>query len=161
MSLAEFKEGLAEMYHGERAGEVFCCGLLERFDSPQHQYKLATLLQLETEAKARLRPAAWELGVDLVELDESRKMGHDLLKGCEGMDWKGLMTHLETLVEPYLKRYSEIAEIAPPEYKDVADSMVVHVASERTFARLEVSGDTEHSLDDVIKQLMFPLNGRS
>ncbi len=23
MSLAEFKEGLAEMYHGERVGEVF------------------------------------------------------------------------------------------------------------------------------------------
>ena len=73
------------------------------------------------------------------------------------MDWKGLMTHLETVVEPYVKRYSEIAEIAPPEYKGVADSMVVHEASIRTFARLEASGDTEHSLDDVIKQLRFPL----
>ena len=67
------------------------------------------------------------------------------------------MTHLETVVEPFVKRYSEIAEIAPPEYKDVADSMVVHEVSIRTFARLEASGDTEHSLDDVIKQLRFPL----
>ncbi len=135
-------------------GEVFFTGLLEHLENPQHRYKLATLLQLETETKARLRPTVLELGV---ELDESRKIGHDFLKSCEGMDWKGLMTHLETVVEPYVKRYSEIAEIAPPEYKDVADSMVVHEASIRTFARLEASSDTEHSLDDVIKQLRFPL----
>ena len=161
MSLAEFKKGLSEEYQGEVIGEVLFSGLLEHFDSPQHRFKLATLLQLETETKARLRPTALELGVELAELAESRKMGHDFLKSCEGMDWKGLMTHLETVVEPYVKRYSEIAEIAPPEYKDVADSMVVHEASIRTFARLEASGDTEHSLDDVIKQLKFPMKPRS
>ena len=161
MSLAEFKKNLSELYQGEMIGEVFFDGLLKRFDSPQHRYKLATLLQLETETKARLRPTVLELGVELAELDESRKMGHDFLKSCEGMDWRALMAYLETAVEPYVKRYSEIAEIAPPEYKDVADSMVVHEVSIRTYARLEASGDTEHSLDDVIKQLRFPLNPRS
>ena len=161
MSLAEFKIGLSEEYQGEVIGEVLFSGLLEHFDSPQQRYKLTTLLQLETETKARLRPTALELGVELAELDESRKQGHDFLKSCEGRDWKDLMTHLETVVEPFVKRYSEIAEIAPPEYKDVADSMVVHEVSIRTFARLEASGDTEHSLDDVIKQLRFPLNRKS
>jgi hypothetical protein len=161
MSLAEFKKGLSEQYQGEVIGEVFFCGLLERFDSPQHRYKLVTLLQLETETKARLRPAVLELGLELVELDDSRKMGHEFVKSCDGMDWKGTMARLATIVEHYVKRYSEIAEIAPPEYKDLADSMVVHEASIRTAARLEASGDTEHSLDDVIKQLKFPLNRRS
>ena len=161
MSLAEFKKGFSEEYQGEMIGEVLFSGLLVRFDSLQHRYKLATLLQQETETKARLRPTALDLGVELGELDESRKMGHDFLKSCEGMDWKGLMTFLESAVEPYVKRYREIAEIAPPEYKKVADSMVVHEASIRTFARLEASGDTEHSLDGVIKQLKFPLNRRS
>jgi hypothetical protein len=161
MSLAEFKKGLSEQYQGEVIGEVFFCGLLERFDSSQHRYKLATLLQLETETKARLRPAVLELGLELVELDDSRKKGHEFVKSCDGMDWKGTMTRLATIVEHYVKRYSEIAEIAPPEYKDLADSMVVHEASIRTSARLEASGDTEHSLDDVIKQLRFPLNRRS
>ena len=157
MSLVEFKKGLSEEYQGEVIGEVFFGGLLERFDSPEHQYKLATLLQLETETKARLRPAALELGVELAELDESRKLGHDFIKSCDGMDWKAMMTHLETVVEPYVERYSDIAEIAPPEYKEVADSMVVHERSIQAFARLEASGETEHSLDDVIKQLKFPL----
>lgn len=161
MSLAEFKKGLSEEYQGEVIGEVLFSGLLDRFDNPQHRYKLATLLQLETETKARLRPTALELGVELAELDKSRRMGRDFLKSCEGMDWKGLMTFLETAVEPYVKRYREIAEIAPPEYKEIADSMVVHEASIRTFARLEASDDREHSLDAVIQQLKFPLNRRS
>ena len=157
MSLVEFKKGLSEEYQGEVIGEVFIGGLLERFDSPEHRYKLATLLQLETETKARLRPAALELGVELAEFDESRKLGHDFIKSCDGMGWKAMMTHLATVVEPYVKRYSDIAEIAPPEYKEVVDSMVVHERSIQTFARLEASCETEHSLDDVIKQLKFPL----
>ena len=160
MSLAEFKKGLSEQYQGEVIGEVFFCGLLEHFDSSQHRHKLATLLQLETETKARLRPAVLELGLELVELDDSRKMGHEFVKSCDGMDWKGTMTHLATIVEHYVKRYSEIAEIAPPEFKDLADSMVVHEASIRTFASLEASGETEHSLDDVSNQLRFPMNRR-
>ena len=136
MSLVEFKKGLSEEYQGEVIGEVFFGGLLECFDSPEHRYKLATLLQLETETKARLRPAALELGVELAEFDESRKLGHDFIKTCDGMDWKAMMTHLATIVEPYVKRYSDIAEIAPPEYKEVADSMVVHERLIQTFACL-------------------------
>ncbi len=161
MSLAEFKEGFKEEYQGEVIGEVFFDGLLKRFDSPQHRYKLATLLQLETETKARLRPTALELGVELAELDGYRKLGHDFVESCEGMDWKGLMAYLGPLVEPYVKKFIGFAEIAPPEYKDVADSMVVHETAILTFANLEASGDTEHSLDDVIKQLKFPMKPRS
>ena len=64
MSLAEFKKGLSEEYQGELVGEVFFSELTKHFESWQHQYKLATLLQLETETAARLRPTALELGVD-------------------------------------------------------------------------------------------------
>ena len=157
MSLAEFKKGLLEEYQGELVGEVFFSELAKRFDSRQHQYKLATLLQLETETAARLRPTALEFGLDLFYRDEYREMGEEFLKSCEGMDWKELMTLLETAVEPFVKRYIEIAEIAPPEYKDLAHSMVVHEKAIQTFARLELSGDAEHSLDDVMEQLKFPL----
>ena len=157
MSLDEFKKGLLEEYQGELGGEVFFSELTKRFKSRQHQYKLATLLQLETETAARLRPTALELGVDLFYSDEYRELGEGFLKSCEGMDWKDLMTLLETVVEPFVKRYIEIAEIAPPEYKGIADSMVVHEKAIQTFARRELSGDTEHSLEHVIKQLKFPL----
>ena len=88
-------------------------------------------------------------------------MARDGTFECLGLPDGDSMTRLAMIVERYVKRFSEIAEIAPPEYKDLADSMVVHEASIRTSARLEASGDTEHSLDDVINQLKFPLNRRS
>ena len=77
------------------------------------------------------------------------------------MDWKTMMSELATVVEPVVKNYIEIAAIAPPEYKDVADSMVVHETAISTCARLEASGDTEHSLDDVIKELKFSMKSTS
>lgn len=157
MSLAAFKKGLLEEYQGELVGEVVFSELARRFESSEHQYKLGTLLQLETETAARLRPTALELGVDLFYRDEYREMGEAFLKSFDGKDWKDLMTGLETAVEPFVKRYIEIAEIAPPQYKNVADSMVVHERAIQTFTRLELSGDIQHSLDDVIKQLAFPL----
>jgi hypothetical protein len=161
MSSEEFKKGLLEEYQGELVGEAFFSEMTKRFKSPPHQYKLATLLQLETETAARLRPAALELGIELCYLDQYRKMGENFLKGCEGMDWTQFIAYLHKAVGPFVERYTEIAAIAPAEYKDLADSMVVHEKAIQTFASLELSGDTEHSLDTVVEQLKFPLKQRA
>ena len=161
MSLDEFRRGLSEMYQGELVGEAFFSELTKRFEDPDHRYKLATLLQLETETAARLRPAVLELGLELSCLDEYRRMCEEFLKGCEGMDWSGLMAYLKDAVRPFVERYAEIAETAPPEYKDLAESMVNHERAIETFARLECSGDSERALDDVVQQLRFPSRGGS
>lgn len=160
MSLEEFKKGLSEQYQGELVGEMFFSELTKRFDSPQHQYQLATLLQLETETAARLRPTALEFGAELHIRDEYHKMLQEFLRGCEGMSWNQFTTYLEDAVGPFVKRYIEIAETAPPEFKALAESMVVHEKAIQTFARLEASGLTDHSLDEVIGQLNFPLKRR-
>lgn len=157
MSLKEFKIGFSELYQGEIIGEVVFSRLLEGFGSVNQRYKLGSLLQLETETKARLRPAAVELGLDLIELDESRNKGEEFSRSFDGMDWKAAMAHLATVVEPFVKRYRQIAEIAPPEYKELADSMIVHEQSIQDYAELEAAGEDGGSIDDVVKQLIFPL----
>ncbi len=157
MSLNEFKIGLSEFYQGEVIGEVVFSRLLERFGSADQQYKLGSLLQLETETKARLRPTAMKLGVDLVELDESRDQGEEFNRSFEGKDWRSAMAHLAIVVVPYVKRYRQIAESAPNDYKELADSMVVHEQSIQNYAELEAAGDGDRSLDGVVKQLIFPL----
>lgn len=157
MSLREFRIEISEFYQGEVTGEVVFSRLLERFGSENQRYKLGSLLQLETETKARLRPAAMEIGLDMVEVDESRDKGNEFYRSFEGMDWKAAMAHLATVVEPYVKRYREIAETAPPAYKELADSMVVHEQSIQDYAELEGAGQEERSIDDVVKQLVFPL----
>jgi hypothetical protein len=157
MSLNEFKIEFSELYQGEVIGEVVFSRLLERFSSANRRYRLGSLLQLETETKARLRPAAMRLGLDLVEFDESRNKGEEFNRSFEGMDWRAAMAHLATIVEPYVQRYGQIAADAPTEYREVADSMVVHEQSIQKYAELEAVGGGERSLDDVVKQLIFPL----
>jgi hypothetical protein len=157
MSLKEFKIGLVELYQGEVIGEVLFYRLLERFSSAGQLYKLGTFLQLETETKARLRPAVMQLGLDLVELDESRNKGNEFYRTFEGMDWEAAMAHLATVVKPFVKRYRQIAEVAPPEYKQLANSMVVHEQSIQDAAEFEAAGEGGRSMDDVIRQLVFPL----
>ena len=161
MSSAEFKEGLLEEYQGELVGEMFFSELTRRFRDPDHRYKLGSLLQLETETAARLRPVVLELGLDLFYRDDYREMCEEFLEGCEGMDWKQLMAYLEKAVGPFVTRYAAIAETAPSEYRHLAKSMVAHEEAIQTFARLECSGDGDGSLREVVRQLNFPLRGRS
>ena len=66
MSSEEFKAGLNELYQGEIMGELVIEQMMTYFKEPAEQAKLAVLLQLETETKARLRPAVIELGLSLL-----------------------------------------------------------------------------------------------
>lgn len=156
-----FGAALDELYQGEVTGEVVFYRLLERFESPDQRYKLASLLQLETEAKARLRPAIMAMRRNPAELDDSRKQGNDFAETFEGMDWKEAMAHLAALNEPFVARYREIARRAPAEYKALAESMAIHEQSIQTFAELESAGEGRRSIDGVVAQLIHPLGGES
>ncbi|MGR8919369.1 MAG: hypothetical protein ACU85V_07105, partial [Gammaproteobacteria bacterium] len=144
------------LYQGEIVGEVAFDRLIAATDDAGERYKLATLLQLETETKARLRPALLERGLSIVEDPASRETGEGFAAAMLGQDWSGMMATLEEGLVPYVARYRAIAEAAPPDGREVAEMMVVHETSLLNFARLEQAGDPA-SLDDVVKQLAFPL----
>ena len=67
MSEEKFKEGFVSLYQGEILGEVLFDQMLYIFEDQDIQYKIFVLLQLETEAKARLRPYIVSLGLDFKE----------------------------------------------------------------------------------------------
>jgi len=157
MSLEEYRVALQEQYQGEVTGEVSICQLLKQFGSPRQQYLLGSMLQLETETKARLRPAAASLGIDLVESDDARADGNAIAELVKGLDWQSSMGTLEGLLVDFVLRYREIASMAPPEFQDLADSMVTHEESLLNLVRSEASGKTDDSIDAVIDQLVFPL----
>ena len=58
---------------------------------------------------------------------------------------------------PLLARQREVAQIAPPEFRDLAQSMQVHGESIQSFAERELAGDTNGSIDEIVQQLRFPL----
>lgn len=157
MASDDFKQGLMELYQGEVIGEVVLNRMLAYFDDPVARYKVAVMLQLETETKARLRPALLDLGLDPTEQEESRRLGHEMADSLSGMSWAEAMAGLCEGVKPYVERYREIAAAAPASHREIAESMVVHEQSLCRCAELEANGDSEHSLDDIVAQLIFPL----
>ncbi len=157
MASDEFRNGVIELYQGEILGEVLFEDMLQYFDEPHHKYKIASLLQLESETKARLRPLVLRLGIDPAELEESHHAGHQFAASLKGLNWAETMEKLRDGVQPYVDRYTEIVAISPPEHQAVAASMVSHERSLIRFAELELAGETERSLDDVNAQLHWPL----
>ena len=157
MSLEEYRAALEEQYQGEVTGEVSVCQLLKQFASPRQQYLLGSMLQLETETKARLRPAAVKLGINLIESDAARSDGEALADLVKGLDWQASMRALEGALADFTSRYREIASIAPPEFKELADSMVTHEESLLNLSRSEASGEIDDSIEAVVDQLVFPL----
>ena len=157
MTTEEFRDCLVDYYQTEVFGEAFFEALLESFPDPDHAYKLGSLLQLETETKARLRPAILQLGGSVEELEQSREAGRELAKSISSGDWKEFVSALNSAGEPLLKRQREVAETAPPPYRDLAESMRVHGESIQNFSEAELAGEQSRSIDEVVGQLKFPL----
>ena len=153
MSSEQFKSGLSELYQGEILGEALFDQMLTYFQSPDKQYKLSLLLQLETETKARLRPALALLGIDFKEQAEFRKIGLDIASSLKGKSWEETMVTLREIVEPAVSRYKEIASCAPPEYIEIAEFMVAHENSLYEFLQLELDGKGELSIDKIYDQI--------
>ncbi len=153
MSIEQFKNDLSELYQGEILGEVLFDQMLSHFQTPDEQYKLSVLLQLETETKARLRPHVAFLGINLQEQTESRKAGLDIALSLAGKSWEEAMSDIRDIVEPAVNRYKEIASSAPPEYRQLAESMLLHEQSLYEFAQLELSGEGNKFTDAIHDQI--------
>ncbi|MEP0200891.1 MAG: hypothetical protein ABJ084_03655 [Halioglobus sp.] len=157
MSLEAFKSGLYEQYQGEVTGEVALNRLLQKFQSPRQRYLLGTVLQLETETKARLRQTVAVLGLDIVESEGAQKAGNELADLVGALDWHDSLQTLCEVLSPVVERFQEIASLAPDEYKDLADSMVAH---EQLIIRLfeqEMHGAGHNVAQEIGSQLQFPL----
>ena len=157
MTSDEFKDCLKTYYQTEVFGESVFESLLTKFRDPEHRYKIGSLLQLETETKARLRPALFELGLSVEEKEESRKAGRDFADSLSHEDWRGFIAALDETGRPLLQRQREVAASAPPPHRELAESMRIHGEAFQVFTDREAAGDAEHSIDAVVDQLKFPL----
>ena len=154
----EFRECLEEYYQGEVLGEAFFEAALRKFEQEEQQYKICSLLQLETETKARLRPYIIALGGSVEELDSSREAGRELAKSLSEENWTEFLLTLNQAGEPLTERQREVAKIAPKQFRELADSMRIHGESIQSFSEKELAGDGMNSITDVVAQLRFPLS---
>jgi len=157
MKQEPFEASLQELYQGEIIGEVILDKMLSFFAEPDMKYKIAVLLQLETETKARLRPTLMRIGLNIAEAKSSRQLGLDLAASMEGKSWNEAMADLREIVKPAVQRYKEIAADPPAEFQSLAQSMVLHEQSLYDFTEMELSGNSENSLAAIVEQLEHKL----
>jgi hypothetical protein len=117
---------------------------------------LATLLQLESETKVRLRPFMTQLGLSITQ-EDVRDRVEAFAQSYASKSWRQHMEELAGITNFFLEKFREIENDAPASEREVAHSMVVHESALNKFAQLELAGDSNNSLNDVIAQLQFPL----
>lgn len=144
------------LYQGEVLGEAMLDAYVTCEKDPIRRYKWATLLQLETETKARLRPFLTQLGLSIVQRDTHEQVAA-LVKSYETKSWTRHMRETLKITGIYVEKFREIEAASPGNERAITHSMVLHEAAIQKFAEMELAGDSENSLNDVIAQLHFPL----
>jgi hypothetical protein len=151
MADSAFLKGVMELYQGEVMGEVIFYELLRTAEDDNQRYKLATMLQLESETKARLRPWLFRHRLDLSENTAIRAEGLSMAENIGRMKWLEKMTVMhDVLRDRFIPRFKEIAEIAPPEYQEMARLMVEHESALLEMARREIAGMADRSSEPVV-----------
>jgi hypothetical protein len=144
------------LYQGEVLGEAILSSYVAMEPDAMRRYKWGTILQLETETKARLRPFMTRLDLSIAQ-DDVRERVAELVKTFAAKSWRQHMEELVSITKFYTNKFREIESAAPEVDREVAHSMVVHESSINRFAQLELAGDADNSLNDVIAQLQYPL----
>ena len=145
-----------ELYESEILGEAVYLALAAAAKDPRDRYHFGTLLQLESETKARLRPLLYRHGVSLEE-----KMDLSLvelaLDAYHSMSWQEFAAVNVPIIEDFLRRFEAIAQSGGPDDQDILDSMIRHESAILRWLTMERDGEESGSLDDVIAQLRYPL----
>jgi hypothetical protein len=147
---------IRDLYESEILGEAVFLALVTIARNPREKYQLGTLLQLETETKARLRPFLFRHGISLDETMDLAGVAV-VIEGYQALSWPEFAAANVPVVQGFLSRFEAILKLGPSEDKRTLQSMVDHEGSILRWARMESDGITEGSLDDVIAQLQYPL----
>jgi hypothetical protein len=147
---------IRELYESEIFGEASSLALLAVAKNEREKYHIGTLLQLETETKARLRPFLFRHGISLSEqMDLGEIPGY--VAAYQANTWKDFTGAITPVIQGYVSRFEEIAGAGPAEDRDVLQSMVRHEKAILRWVQKESQGVTAGSLDDIVAQLQYPL----
>jgi len=143
-------------YGGEVMGEAFFAAYLAREADKVRRHKWGTLMQLETETKALLRPFIANLGLGIEEPDVAARIA-EYASAYHAKSWRQHMEEIADITSFFLEKFHGIAAAAPEQEQATAQYMIEHETAIHDFARLELRGDARGSLAGVVRQLRWPL----
>jgi hypothetical protein len=151
MDKREYLAGIGGLYAAEVLGEGLANRWLELATDPIQRYKLGLFLQLESEAKVRLRPLLARNGISLVEEERHRSAGATAAEQFAAQSWREAMATLAQLALPYAHRFQSLLEVAPPEDVPLVRFMVDHELSVSRIAEREAQGESAISSELIVK----------
>jgi hypothetical protein len=156
MDLDAYLAGIAELYAAEVLGEGLASRWLELSSDPDQRYKLGLFLQLESEAKIRLRPLLARYGLNLVEQENQRSAGAAVAEKFASMSWKSALAELAVLAAPFRDRFQALLDVAPPADVPFVSFMVNHEATVVRIAQREAEGMGSME-QDLLPMLLYPM----
>ena len=152
-----YPECVRYLYGSEVNGEAIFSALFKVAHTDRDRYHFGTLLQLETETKARLRPLLFKHHIAFSEPKNLQPIvdGSVALYLEKGL--QGFVAAAREVTASELARFAEIAKLGPVSDQAVLNGMVRHEAAILKWIDAERLGESETSLDDVVAQLAFPL----
>ena len=156
MTAVDYPACLRDLLESEIFGEAVSLALLEVAKTERDRYQFTTLLQLETETKARLRPLLYKHGVSLSEQMPLEQID-EIVQGYIHGSWEEFAAANKTVVEGFLARFREIAEAGPEEDRGILESMIRHELALHRWFDMESRGETEGSLEKIIDELRYPI----
>ena len=156
-----FRECLIDVYRGEVAGEAVFESMLGIAEGAEQQYVIGSMLQLETEGKAIIRPLLMRLGLSMLEDPEGRAAGSAGGAQLNGLPWveRFAVVH-ETVRSNYLPRYLELATLVSPDEDREAARIAAFMGShERAIlaSAANVMAGTADPVAPLVALLHFPL----
>ncbi len=151
-----YPDCLRELLDSEIFGEAVSLALLEVAKNDRERFQFATLLQLETETKARLRPLLFRYGISLAEPIPAGQI-EEIVNGYQASSWEDFAAANKAVVQGFLERFKEIARVGPEEDREILESMIQHEQAILRWFDMESRGDQDGSLDAIIAELRYPL----
>ena len=156
MSDLDYPACINELYQSEVLGEAAFLALIKVARNAREKYHFGTLLQLETETKARLRPFLFGHGLEFDESQGDVEAISGFLTLYQQSEWLDFLAQLKPMMEQFLARFTEIAEAGPAEDKHILESMIRHEESFVHWIEKETAGEAG-ALDVAISQIQYPL----
>lgn len=157
MNSLSYPACIRELYESEILSEAASLALLDAAKNEYDRYRFGTLLQLETETKARLRPFLARHGIPLDERADLSSIAGIVGAYTATGSFREFAGAIMPVAQAFLSRFEEMARIGPAEDSDVLESMVRHEAAILEWFALESEGRSEGALGSLISQLQYPL----
>jgi hypothetical protein len=146
---------LVALYNGEAEGEAFLNALLRAWKGRDICYKLALMIQMESETKARIRSCLTRHGLFVADDIQAMHRGQAKASQYNDMPWLDFVRSLKGDVYIYRNICRGIAQRGAHSAMTALAAVVAHEEAFLSFCSMELSQPYNTSVEPLLAYLHF------